>query len=175
MRFKSTFASLLLSVSCCFAAQAKVLNIAEHGFIIENSITTEASQQQAWRALIDHPDKWWPADHTWWGKAEHLSIDERAGGCFCELSGNNSAEHMRISFVDQYNLLRMTGGLGPLQGMGMHGSLDWIFTTEEDGKTQITLKYQVAGINPDGYQTLAPIVDKVQAQQLGALGEFLKK
>lgn len=175
MQIKNTITSLFLSVSCCLTAQAEVLSVAKHGFIIENSITTDASQQEAWRALIDHPDKWWPADHTWWGKAENLSIDEQAGGCFCEVAGNNSAEHMRISFVDQYNLLRMTGGLGPLQGMGMHGALDWSFSVTEEGKTQINLKYTVAGINPGGYDTLAPIVDKVQAQQLGGLGEFLKK
>lgn len=154
---------------------AEVLHVDKHGFIIENTIVTDASQQAAWRALIDNVGQWWPADHTWWGKAENLSIDEHAGGCFCEKSGNNSAEHMRISFVDQYNLLRMTGGLGPLQGMGMHGALDWSLQQTENGQTQITLKYTVSGINPDGYTTLAPIVDKVQAQQLGGLADFLTK
>lgn len=175
MRLQINLAVLFITSLSSSVLQAEVLNISEHGFIIENKITTDASQQLAWRALIDSPDKWWPADHTWWGKAENLSIDEKAGGCFCEISGNNSAEHMRISFVDQYNLLRMTGGLGPLQGMGMHGALDWSFTSVADGQTEISLKYTVSGINPGGYETLAPIVDKVQAQQLGGLAEFLKK
>lgn len=29
-----------------------------------------------------------------------------------------------MSFVEPYKLLRMTGGLGPLQGMGIQGGLD---------------------------------------------------
>ena len=43
------------------------------------------------------------------------------------MSGARSAEHMRIGFVDPGVQLRMLGGLGPLQGMGLHGALDWMF------------------------------------------------
>lgn len=174
MFLKPLYRLSLMSLLMTPFVHAEVINISQHGFIIENKVTTEATPQQAWRALIDNVGQWWPADHTWWGKSENLSIDEQAGGCFCEESGNNSAEHMRISFVDQYNLLRMTGGLGPLQGMGMHGALDWSFEETEQGQTQITLKYTVSGLNPGGYDTLAPIVDKVQAQQLGGLQRFLQ-
>ena len=78
---------------------------------------------------------------------------------------------MRISFVDPEKLLRMTGGLGPLQGMGMYGSLDWVIE-ELSGKTHITLTYSVTGVNPNGYEALAPIVGKVQGQQLGQLAAF---
>jgi len=38
---------------------------------------------------------------------------------------------------------------------------------------RITLTYKVGGINPEGFAELAPIVDRVQAQQLGGLAEFL--
>lgn len=173
MFLKSLLRLITVSALLSPVVNADVIHVNQHGFIIENKVQTDASPQQAWRAMIDNVGQWWPADHTWWGKAENLSIDEQAGGCFCETAGNNSAEHMRISFVDQYTLLRMTGGLGPLQSMGMHGALDWSFEQNEQGQTQITLKYTVSGINPGGYDTLAPIVDKVQAQQLGGLAEFL--
>lgn len=154
-------------------SNAALLHSDTHGFIIENQIETKVPKEQAWRALIDDVGKWWPSDHTWWGDATNLTINEFAGGCFCEKSGNNTAEHMRISFVDQYKLLRMTGGLGPLQGMGMYGSLDWSLTETDTGNTTITLKYTVSGINSGGYKDLAPIVDQVQAMQLGGLGKFL--
>lgn len=68
----------------------------------------------------------------------------------------------------------MTGGQGPLQGMGRYGALDWQFTPGETG-TQITLTYRVNGINPDGYAQLAPIVSSVQGLQLKALNAYLDK
>ena len=101
-------------------------------------------------------------------------IETKAGGCFCEVSGDKSAEHMRISFVEPQKLLRMTGGLGPLQGMGMYGSMDWKFS-EESGVTTVILKYKVSGYSPDGFEQLAPIVAKVQGLQLEGLKTFLDK
>ena len=62
----------------------------------------------------------------------------------------------------------MTGGLGPLQGMGVYGSLDWAIAFK-DNTTTVTLTYSVTGINPDGFAELAPIVAKVQGMQLKAL------
>ena len=164
---KPLCAALLLFIGT--SSNAELLFTSETGFIVENTFETEASKNKAWRALVDDVGKWWPSDHTWWGDASKLSINEFAGGCFCEKSGNNSAEHMRISYVDQYTVMRMTGGLGPLQGMGMYGALEWTFTTAKTGKTKVSMKYSVNGINPDGFEQLAPIVDKVQAMQLNGL------
>lgn len=170
---KQLFALLILLLST--SSNAELLFTSETGFIVENTFETGVSKERAWRALIDDVGKWWPADHTWWGDASKLSINEFAGGCFCEKSGNNSAEHMRISYVDQYKVMRMTGGLGPLQGMGMYGALEWTFTSSESGKTKVSMKYSVNGINPDGFEQLAPIVDKVQAMQLNGLKVLLEK
>ena len=80
---------------------------------------------------------------------------------------------MRISFVDPPSLMRMTGGLGPLQGMGMYGALEWVFESTDQG-TNVTMTYRVNGINPDGFAELAPIVDAVQAIQLGGLGSLVQ-
>lgn len=169
---KILLSSLLLSSSA--AVNAELLHLADTGFIIKNSFETSASRETTWRTFVDNVGDWWPSDHTWWGDAKKLSIDEFAGGCFCEKSGTNSAEHMRISFVEQHKLLRMTGGLGPLQGMGMHGSLDWSFRDTESGKTQVVMKYTVNGISPEGFEKLAPIVDTVQGMQLNGLRIFIE-
>lgn len=152
-------------------ATAELKHVSEHGFIIENQIETNASVDNAWQALTNNIDQWWPKDHSWWGGT--FSVQAKAGGCFCETSGERSAEHMRIVFVDPGKTLRMTGGLGPLQGMGLNGALDWRFTRTETGKTQITLHYAVHGINADGFEQLAPIVDQVQGIQLEGLKTFL--
>jgi uncharacterized protein YndB with AHSA1/START domain len=153
-------------------ALGEVRFVSATGFVVVNEVVTHAPPEQAWRALVDDVGHWWPADHTWFGRSENLSIDAQAGGCFCERDGERSVEHMRISFVEPPKLLRMTGGLGPLQGMGMYGALDWSIAPRAGG-TVITLTYRVAGINPEGFAALAPIVDQVQAQQLGGLARYL--
>ena len=164
--------SLCLSIAS-INSYAEVLLIAETGFIIENNIQVDANRESTWRAFTQQVGQWWPADHTWWGDSSGLSIDTFAGGCFCEKNAGRSAEHMRISFVDPENLMRMTGGLGPLQGLGMYGALDWVFATNEQG-TKVTMTYRVNGINADGFEQLAPIVDGVQALQLGGLENLLQ-
>ena len=127
----------------------------------------------AWEALVHEVDRWWPKDHTWWVEESTLSIQPEAGGCFCELAGAREARHMTVAFVDPPKLLRMTGGLGPLQGIGLHGALDWRLEEVVEG-TRITLRYQVGGYSPDDLSELAPIVDRVQGLQLGGLAEFLR-
>jgi hypothetical protein len=169
---KYIFATLLYTFSSNLIAEVR--HIAPFGFIVENTIQTHQSVNQAWGSLVNHVNDWWPSDHTWWGNNQNLSISAVAGGCFCEIDGNKQAQHMQITFVEPLKLLRMSGGLGPLQGMGMHGALDWVFSTKGD-KTIITLRYQVSGISEEGFAELAPIVDKVQASQLNALKQYMDK
>ena len=80
---------------------------------------------------------------------------------------------MQVVFVEPQKVLRMTGGLGPLQGMGVFGSLDWVFEPVPGG-TQITLTYRVQGFTPDGFSKLAPVVAEVQGLQLQGLANYLR-
>lgn len=165
--------TLLILCLVSLSSQAEVKHISEFGFIVENRFTTAQPVEKVWQALVEDVDLWWPKDHSWWGESGKFTIDPRAGGCFCEFSGNNSAEHMHINFVEPNKLLRMTGGLGPLQGMGMFGALDWQFS-QDQGNTTVTLRYAVNGINPDGFEKLAPIVAKVQGIQLDGLRQYVE-
>lgn len=153
-------------------AHAEVLFLAETGFIVKNEVVVTTSRQQAWNIFINEVDRWWPSDHTWWGEEGTLTLDSYAGGCFCEKYNAKSAEHMRVTFVEPFTSMRLTGGLGPLQAMGMYGALDWTFTENEQG-TLVTMTYKVNGINPQGFAQLAPIVDKVQAIQLAGLANLI--
>ena len=171
-KLSSKFVLLFLLSNTALNTQAEVLTLAETGFIIENKIQVTANKAETWQALTEEVDLWWPKDHSWWGTESTLSIEAVAGGCFCEMGVGKSAEHMHISFVDPPNLLRMTGGLGPLQGMGMYGALDFLLTESEKG-TEVTLTYKVNGINPGGFEQLAPIVDQVQTIQIGGLATHL--
>jgi len=154
-------------------AVAEVKDATASGFTIENAIRVPVEPMKAWKALVDDVDRWWPADHTWWGADSVLSIEPRAGGCFCERHGEQQALHMLVTFVDPGKLLRLTGGLGPLQGMGLHGALEFRLAPADGGGTTITMYYRAGGYTPDDLSKFAPVVDKVQALQLGGLATLL--
>lgn len=158
----------------CAPARAEVLDSGPGGFTVENSVTVPVDATRAWKGLVRDVDRWWPKDHSWFGADGRFSIDARAGGCFCEIAGPRQAQHMTVSFVDPGRLLRMTGGLGPLQGMGLTGTLDWTFAKVDEG-TRITLRYRAGGYATEDLPKFAAIVDQVMALQLGGLGEHLSR
>jgi uncharacterized protein YndB with AHSA1/START domain len=166
-------AAALLALFSPGPARAEVKDAAPGGFTLENAVQVPADGATAWRALVEDVDRWWPSDHTWWGADSTLSIEPRAGGCFCERLGEQQALHMLVTFVDPGKLLRLTGGLGPLQGMGLHGALEFRLQPTATG-TRVTMFYRAGGYTPDDLVKFARIVDQVQAIQLGGLAEFLR-
>jgi uncharacterized protein YndB with AHSA1/START domain len=164
--------SLSLAATLSLPAAAEVLDSSPAGFTVRNVVTVPVPPARAWQAMVDDVDRWWPKDHSWFGAAGRFRIEPHAGGCFCEVAGPREALHMQVSFVDPGVALRMIGGLGPLQGMGLHGALDWQFEAV-DGGTRITLRYVAGGYTTEDLVAFAPIVDKVQGLQLGGLARFL--
>lgn len=166
------FAALLGSAVVAAPAQAEVQAASAHGFVISNEASTRLPVDRVWRALTQDVDLWWPKDHSWWRGT--FSIDARAGGCFCEVKHNKSAQHMQVVLVEPGKKLIMTGGLGPLQAMGVNGALTWQLTKQGSGTT-VTVSYRVHGFNPDGFEQLAPVVDTVQAAQLSRLVAYVNQ
>jgi uncharacterized protein YndB with AHSA1/START domain len=155
-------------------ASAEVKDAARSGFTVENVVEVPTDATTAWKALVEDVDRWWPADHTWWGEEGELSIEPKAGGCFCERHGDQQALHMMVIFVDPGRLLRLTGGLGPLQGMGLHGVMEFrLAPGNAAGSTRITMYYRAGGYTPDDLAPFAAVVDSVQALQLGGLRDYL--
>lgn len=174
---RSSFRNTTLALFTALAApcaNAELLNSSPQGFTIENSIVVPVDQATAWKGLVHDVNLWWPKDHSWWGKDGKFSIEPRAGGCFCETSGKRQALHMTVSFVDPGVLLRMLGGLGPLQGMGLNGALDWKFEKVDEG-TRIVMHYTGGGYTTEDLVKFAPIVDQVMGTQLGGLGKHLSR
>ncbi len=163
-----------LALVLVLPAQAAVIDSTPGGFTLENSEVVPVDTDTAWKTLVQDVGQWWPADHTWWGDASKLSIQARVGGCFCEINGDQQAWHMSVAFVDPGKTLRMTGGLGPLQGMGVSGALEFRLAPVEGGGTRITLWYRAGGYTPDDLSKFAPVVDRVQALQLGGLAKLLR-
>jgi len=155
-------------------AWAEVKDASAQGFTLENRETVPVSAMAAWNALVNDVDVWWPRDHTWW-KGSTLSIDARAGGCFCEKDGGRETQHQQIVFVDPGRLLRMVGGLGPAQGLGLSGVIEFRLAAADGGGTTITMFSRTGGYTPDDLRSLAPLADRVNKQMLGALAAYLRK
>src|SRR3546814_7901970 len=64
---------------------------------------------------------------------------------------------MVVVFAEPGKLLRLAGGLGPLQGMGLHGVMEWRLAPIEGG-TRVTLFYRAGGYTPDDLSKFAPVV-----------------
>ena len=159
-------------------AQAEVVAQSDAGFVIKHSAEVAADPLAVWKTLIA-PAKWWSSDHTWSKDASNLYLDAQATGCFCEKLPKpadapadqrmGSVEHMHIVFADpQRGLLRMTGGLGPLQGEALHGTMTVKLTKTESG-TRIDLEYVVGGYMRFKGEEIAPAVDGMLAGQLAGL------
>lgn len=168
------FGAFVAALVSAAPLQAAVKDATAGGFTVENTVQVPVDAATAWKAAVDDVGRWWPRDHSWWGAESELTIEARAGGCFCERKGDQQALHMLVTFVDPGRLLRMTGGLGPLQGMGLHGALELRFAAIDGGGTTITLFYRAGGYTPDDLSKFAPVVDSVQALQLGGLASYLR-
>ena len=100
MRNSIVAATAAVAALALGTAQAEIKDSTPNGFTIENSQVVPVDAKTAWNALVNDVGQWWPKDHTWWGDARKLSIQPRAGGCFCEINGEQQAWHMTVTFVD---------------------------------------------------------------------------
>lgn len=154
-------------------AHAAVVDAAAGGFTIRHVVEVHGQAVQAYRTLVDRVSAWWQSDHTFSGNAANLSIDARPGGCFCEvLPGRGGVRHLTVVYGDAGKLLRLTGGLGPLQDLAVEGTMTWKFT-ESGTTTTIEMTYKVGGYAPGGLASLAPVVDTVLGAQVGRLKRLI--
>jgi len=164
------------SILCSFIpVHADVITISDGGFVSKHDIEIAATPEQTYQAMTSDVHRWWNAEHSYSGKAENFSLDARAGGCFCErLDNGGSVEHMHVVFANPGKMLRMTGGLGPLQQMPVMGVMTFSFSPAESGHTLLHYSYTVAGDAAQGLKDLAGPVDQVQLGQLMRLKGFIE-
>ena len=153
---------------------SEILDSSETHFRLRTSFRVSATADKAYEALVEDVDKWWHPDHTYSGDSEKLSIEARAGGCFCEqLEDGGSVRHLEVVYVEPRHMIRLTGGLGPLQELAAAGMMAISFDEDELG-TEITLEYKVSGHYEDGMDSLAPAVNEVLSIQLSRLGAYIE-
>ncbi|WP_156841587.1 SRPBCC family protein [Novosphingobium aquimarinum] len=177
---KCALSALLAFLSFSSPALANVSEASERGFVIRQVAEVPVSAQEAWDVLVE-PSRWWNPAHTFSADAANLSLDARAGGCWCEILRNpespnaaplGSVEHLRVIYIERARALRLSGALGPLQSDAVVGTLTFQLKSE-DGATRILMEYVVAGYMRTPMARMAPAVDGVLADQLSRLADRL--
>jgi hypothetical protein len=157
------------------SVRAEVKDSSADGFTIQDSVIIAENPNDVYNSIVDDVGLWWDSSHTISGNAENLSIDDKAGGCFCEkLENGGSVRHLEVVFADPGKTLRMIGGLGPLQAMAVTGSMKWSLSKSGSG-TNVKVIYSVGGYRSGGLQKMAPLVDKVMFEQLTRLKKYMEK
>lgn len=180
-------------------ALAEVTEVDEHGFISVHELHIKALPARVFEALVEEIGLWWDPAHTYSGDAANLSFDCQTRRCrkptngqspgaeidpcgslflrskrpvaLCEDSGDGLfVRHMTVDFVQPPQALRLSGGLGPLQPLGVAGSMTFDLEETEAG-TKLSYRYRVNGRNVTSW---AEPVDRVQLGQLERLRRYVE-
>lgn len=79
---------------------------------------------------------------------------------------------MTVIYAEPGKLLRLAGGLGPLQDLALTGVMSWKLT-EANGRTTIEVTYKVGGYAPGGVGAMAAPVDAVLGAQVKRLAQYV--
>jgi uncharacterized protein YndB with AHSA1/START domain len=166
---------LLLCIIVVLPASATVVTAAANNFVVTTTVIVRASPQVVFEALTREPAQWWDSAHTWSGSATNLSLEPRAGGCFCEaLPNGGSVKHAEVLYLEPNKILRMQGNLGPLQAMPVFGVLTFQIA-DDAGGARIEMTYGVSGAIEGDLAGLAKAVDNVLAIQTKRLAEYSER
>jgi hypothetical protein len=150
------------------AADAEVTATTPDSFTVRHSAVVPLDARAAYERLV-HVEGWWDGGHTYSGSAANLKLAAVPGGCWCEqLPEGGFVEHMRVIYAQPGKVLRLDGGLGPLQGVGARGVMTYTLQPEGAG-TKVTMTYVVVGAG-GSLEKLAAPVDGVLAQAMQRYG-----
>ena len=146
-------------------AAAEVVSASDHGLEIKHYVNLVIPQAEAF-AAFGRVGQWWSNEHTYSGDAKRMSLQLRAGGCFCEpLDGGGGVEHMRVAYLQPGERVVLTGSLGPLLYEATSGVLD-VKVERIAGGSRVTMNYRAAGFANGGAAAMAPLVDRVLGEQI---------
>jgi uncharacterized protein YndB with AHSA1/START domain len=160
-----------LCVVTAGSARAETSAVSPNGFTVTHRFDTAASPARAYGA-IHEVGRWWNSSHTWSGNAQNLTLQQGAGGCFCERWPTGSVKHGEVIFAAQDSMIRLRAALGPLQERAVDGVLTFALKAV-DGRTGVTVTYRVVGSPDAGLAELAAPVDRVIGEQAQRLARYL--
>jgi uncharacterized protein YndB with AHSA1/START domain len=146
---------LILVLAVAGPAAAEVKSATPTGFEVVSIATISAPADRVYAALGE-VGRWWSPSHTFSRDAGNLSMELRAGGCFCErLKDHGSVQHLQVVYAAPGQGLRLRGALGPLQTEGVDGTLSWTLKPGEGGII-VTSSYVLGGYIRSGMEPWAP-------------------
>ncbi len=173
-RYLTSIPCLMMALCGAVNAAGEVVHAGAGGFMIKHSVEIKASPMQVYSSIVTGVAEWWSPAHTYSHDTKNLSIDARPDGCFCERwKEGEGVRHMVVVYADAGKILRMSGALGPLQGLGVAGAMTWKMT-EANGQTRLELAYNVGGYAPEGLDKWATQVDSVLSEQISRLKRFIE-
>src|SRR5262245_18176493 len=166
-------AGLAFVLAYAGGARADLVASAANGFEVRETAHLSTKPDVVYAAIVT-PSRWWDSAHTFSKSAANLTLDARAGGCWCEtLPGGGRVQHLIVALAMPGKTLRLRGALGPLQGLGVDGAMTWKLSPSKDG-TDVELTYAVGGYAKDGLDKLAAPVDSVLSAQVQRLKQFIE-
>lgn len=166
-------AGLALFLVSVGGSRAAVVSSTANGFEVRETAHIAAKPDAVYGAIVA-PSRWWDSAHTYSQSAANLTLDARAGGCWCEtLADGGTVQHLIVVLALPGKTLRLRGALGPLQGLGVDGAMTWKMSPSQDG-SDLELTYTVGGFAKDGLDKLAGPVDGVLGEQVQRLKQFIE-
>src|ERR1043165_1484717 len=95
--YASRIATFALALAAA-PALATPSDVTPQSLVSTHRAETSASPAAVY-AAFGQVSRWWSSQHTYSGKAENLSLDLRAGGCWCEQWDAGSVQHTRVLFA----------------------------------------------------------------------------
>lgn len=172
---KKLFTLFLVLVGLFVSANGEVKQSGTDFLVVQSTRTVqESSSLDVYRALVEEVSKWWDPAHTFSQSSGRLSIEAKPGGCFCEtLIGGGGVQHLEVIYAEPGKTIRMSGGLGPLQGFAVSGVLT-VTLSEADGEVTVDTEYRVFGHVESGLDQWAVAVDGVIAGQFDRLKKYVE-
>lgn len=171
-----TPAAVLLSLTAILAspARADVASASAGGFVLTIQGTLAAEPEKVFDQVL-RVGEWWNGQHTYSGSARNLTLENKPGGCFCEqLPAGGFVRHGSVEFSSRGKTLRISGALGPLQGIGAYALMALSFQKAGTG-TKLVMTYTVSGYAPGkGYEELAAPVNEVLTDQFARLKRYVE-
>lgn len=158
----------LLIAGLALPLSAEVLESDDGRFVSAHEINVNASPTRVFDALKEEVGAWWDPAHTYSGDASNMTFDLEF--LLLEAWEENVVWHMSVDVLQPPKLLRLSGGLGPLQPLAVAGSMTFEFEESESG-TRLSYRYVVHG---RGLREWAEPVDRVMGGQLQRLRRYVE-
>ena len=154
-------------------AAADIVDSSATGFTVKQSHTIQAAPQEVYRRIF-RIGEWWNSQHSFSGDAHNLTIEEKAGGCFCEkLPGGGAIKHMELVYFVPGKTIVMRGAMGPFASMATEGAVE-IQLSAAGGGTRIDITHALTGYVPGGLNPWAERVDFMWKDQFTRLKNYIE-